>query len=464
MPTTIVTVSPAVDTTYLLANSNDDLMIGPNVVIAGSGGVLGAVVTAANANNTVTVAGTILTPDIGVQVGTDPAFCYSDTLNVTASGQIISQTDAVYAFCDTAIVQNSGLISGVQSGIVVRGTEVSLITITNAGRIEAMLSAAIMSSGSYGPAALEIINSGVISSPSNAAIYSVGETRLSNTGTLEGDVVTGAWVDTVTNRGTIIGDVTLAQAKEVLDNRGGTVDGVVDMGLDSDVLDNRGGTIFGTIFLGGGADKFLASAIAGDTVDGGDGLDEVDFRSGPAIQLALDGSFESGGGALGDVYVGVERVLGSGQGDDIRGDALANQLLGQAGADRLDGADGADMIRGGLGIDTLTGGLGNDNFRFLSLAEAGDVITDFSNVVGNNDNMKILASAFGGGLVAGALAATQFQSRADNLAQDADDRFIFRTTDRTLWFDADGNGAGAAVLVADLQAGAVMRATDILLF
>jgi Ca2+-binding RTX toxin-like protein len=377
-------------------------------------------------------------------VGTDPAFCYSDTLNVTASGQIISQTDAVYAFCDTAIVQNSGLISGVQSGIVVRGTEVSLITITNAGRIEAMLSAAIMSSGSYGPAALEIINSGVISSPSNAAIYSVGETRLSNTGTLEGDVVTGAWVDTVTNRGTIIGDVTLAQAK--------------------DVLDNRGGTIFGTIFLGGGADKFLASAIAGDTVDGGDGLDEVDFRSGPAIQLALDGSFESGGGALGDVYVGVERVLGSGQGDDIRGDALANQLLGQAGADRLDGADGADMIRGGLGIDTLTGGLGNDNFRFLSLAEAGDVITDFSNVVGNNDNMKILASAFGGGLVAGALAATQFQSRADNLAQDADDRFIFRTTDRTLWFDADGNGAGAAVLVADLQAGAVMRATDILLF
>jgi Ca2+-binding RTX toxin-like protein len=111
----------------------------------------------------------------------------------------------------------------------------------------------------------------------------------------------------------------------------------------------------------------------------------------------------------------------------------------------LDGAAGADLIRGGQGLDTLTGGLGNDIFRFQTLAECGDVITDFLNVAGDNDKFQIVASAFGGGLVAGALAATQFQSRADNVAQDADDRFIFRTTDRTLWFDADGNGAGAAI-------------------
>ena len=60
-------------------------------------------------------------------------------------------------------------------------------------------------------------------------------------------------------------------------------------------------------------------------------------------------------------------------------------------------------------------------------------------------------------------AAGQFRARADNHAQDADDRFIFRTTDRTLWFDADGSGAGAAIMVADLQAGAVVTAADILL-
>jgi Ca2+-binding RTX toxin-like protein len=127
----------------------------------------------------------------------------------------------------------------------------------------------------------------------------------------------------------------------------------------------------------------------------------------------------------------VERVLGSAGGDEVRGDAAANQLLGGGGGDALDGAAGADLIRGGQGTDTLTGGLGNDIFRFQTLAECGDVITDFLNLAGDNDKFQILASAFGGGLVAGALAATQFQSRADNVAQDADDRFIFRTTDRS---------------------------------
>jgi hypothetical protein len=49
------------------------------------------------------------------------------------------------------------------------------------------------------------------------------------------------------------------------------------------------------------------------------------------------------------------------------------------------------------------------------------------------------------------------------LAQDADDRFIFRTTDQTLWYDADGSGSGAALMIADLQAGATMTNLDILI-
>ena len=73
------------------------------------------------------------------------------------------------------------------------------------------------------------------------------------------------------------------------------------------------------------------------------------------------------------------------------------------------------------------------------------------------------ATGFGGGLVAGALAAGQFISRGDNLAQDADDRFIFRTTDQTLWFDIDGTGGVGPSLIADLQAGALLTAADILL-
>ena len=89
------------------------------------------------------------------------------------------------------------------------------------------------------------------------------------------------------------------------------------------------------------------------------------------------------------------------------------------------------------------------------------MIGDFLGVSGNNDRLVFWAPAFGGGLVPGALPAAQFQSRADNLAQDADDRFIFRTTDQTIWFDDDGNAGHAPVLIADLQAGATVTSADI---
>ena len=55
-------------------------------------------------------------------------------------------------------------------------------------------------------------------------------------------------------------------------------------------------------------------------------------------------------------------------------------------------------------------------------------------------------------------------ARADNRAQDADDRCIFRTTATTLWFNENGNVAGGLVMVANLQASAVVTAADIDLF
>jgi Ca2+-binding RTX toxin-like protein len=148
----------------------------------------------------------------------------------------------------------------------------------------------------------------------------------------------------------------------------------------------------------------------------------------------------------------------------LRGNAAVNSLFGAGGEDWLDGAGGNDFLRGGNGSDILTGGAGNDTFAFLAIYEISDTITDFSSAAaGNNDRFQISAASFGGGLVAGALAANQFRSRADNVAQDADDRFIFDTTDQTLWFDVDGNGSAAAVMVAQLQFDATITSLDIVL-
>jgi Ca2+-binding RTX toxin-like protein len=147
--------------------------------------------------------------------------------------------------------------------------------------------------------------------------------------------------------------------------------------------------------------------------------------------------------------------------DIISGGRRHDTLYGGAGTDALNGNAGSDTLVGGDGADTLTGELGADTFRYDDRSESGDTITDFSGVAGNNDNFEFSAAGFGGGLAAGALSAAQFQSTNNPLANSASVRFIFDKNDFDLYYDADGSGAGAAVLVASLQNGAVVTVDDI---
>jgi hypothetical protein len=81
------------------------------------------------------------------------------------------------------------------------------------------------------------------------------------------------------------------------------------------------------------------------------------------------------GGALGDTYIGVEKLIGTRFGDQITGSNKKNRLDGGEGSDVLNGAKGADVLIGGLGSDTLTGGKGNDVFVFN---KGKDTITDLN--------------------------------------------------------------------------------------
>ena len=271
---------------------------------------------------------------------------------------------------------------------------------------------------------------------------------LTNYGFISGTIASfnsfEAGVDIVINRGTMVGDVKL--------------------GAGDDRYDGRGGSIEGTVFGEDGNDRFIPGAVA-EIFDGGTGLDTLDFRYGGAVTVTLDGTDAGTGAALGDTYLNCEVIYGSLSGaDTLTGSDLADRLLGLGGNDRLAGGDGADLLIGGGGGDSIAGGTGSDAFQFNRAVEGGDLISDFSNVIGNNDGFRISAVGFGAGLVAGMLPAAQFIQRVDNLAQDANDHFIFRTTDATLWFDANGNAAGGLTLLADLQAGATVTAADILIF
>ena len=62
------------------------------------------------------------------------------------------------------------------------------------------------------------------------------------------------------------------------------------------------------------------------------------------------------------------------------------------------------------------------------------------------------------GLATGALAAGAFNTGAS--ASEADDRIVYNAATGALLFDADGNGAGAAVQFATIAAGLPMAASE----
>lgn len=252
-------------------------------------------------------------------------------------------------------------------------------------------------------------------------------------------------------------------------------------GVGPDRLAGGAGNDF---IYGGAGNDYLYGGTGADLLNGGTETDTASYAYAAAgVTAKLGASSENTGDAAGDSYVDVENLSGSAFDDYLLGNLNNNVIIGGSGNDRLSGwagndslyggvgndlfygIDGNDFIYGGQGTDTLQGGAGDDSFLFTTLLDCGDVISDFSNVTGNNDTIRITASAFGGGLVAGALSSAQFVLRsADHNALDSNDRFIFNATDKTLWFDADGNGAGGAIMVANLQnTAANLTSADILL-
>lgn len=133
------------------------------------------------------------------------------------------------------------------------------------------------------------------------------------------------------------------------------------------------GTSGADVQTAGDGDDVIVGSAGADTLDGGAGVDIVDYSGGGGLIIADLGK---GGGtyglAHGDRYADVEGVIGTGYGDSLIGDAIANRLDGGAGNDKLTGNGGADV---------LTGGAGSDSFLYKTLADSlvgsADVITDF---------------------------------------------------------------------------------------
>ena len=211
--------------------------------------------------------------------------------------------------------------------------------------------------------------------------------------------------------------------------------------------------------------------LGGSTVNGGAGIDTFRYLGGyPSgefkLTLPAAGGYTlvaTAGGASGTVtlksieklkFTNVTLSLTQSSGNDLlNGNASANSLAGAAGADTLYGQGGSDTLFGGLGNDTLIGGGGNDRFVFDTKTGSSNIdkLTDFKSgydkIVLDDDIFKALSgNAAGTPLASGSLKIVASGSAAG----DANDHLIYNTTTDKLYYDADGNGASAAVQIATI--------------
>jgi Ca2+-binding RTX toxin-like protein len=202
------------------------------------------------------------------------------------------------------------------------------------------------------------------------------------------------------------------------------------------------GKVAGSIFL----TNVMAHGIAaGGLVEGGQ-----------LVLLAKPGGDEVPGVTVVSTGTAVG-VTGTNYADYLVGDTRSNFISGRGGNDLIFGGDGNDNIYGGAGKDTISGGNGADRFVITNPAHGGDHITYFS----TSDFLVFDNAGFGFGTYSGTAPSHVFRSRADNHALDSNDRFIFRTTDDTLWFDRDGSGTSAPTLLVTLNNDYSLSANDL---
>jgi len=164
------------------------------------------------------------------------------------------------------------------------------------------------------------------------------------------------------------------------------------VGNDVDPLEGRGPRVepLGMNRIqGGDGDDIMDGRGGADVYEGGAGHDTVTYGGVPGIarfggrgapvSATIDGAANDGSAVdanranlTDSIGTDVERIVGTGGDDVIRGSSGDEELVGGAGNDFVDGGGGNDVLRGDEGDDAVAGGAGND----LVLGGAGNDTLD----------------------------------------------------------------------------------------
>lgn len=230
----------------------------------------------------------------------------------------------------------------------------------------------------------------------------------------------------------------------------------------------RGDSNANTLFGMQGDDFFIGSA-GGDTYDGGAGVDTLNYGATTNIQR-ISANLASGtatltfqgGGTSVDSLTSIENIQATSGNDNVVGNALDNTITDAGGNDTFDGGGGVNTISyanlSGFGVTiNLTAGEADDNGDSI----ANDVLLNFVNATGSNQNDIIIGNGLANILHGGAGSDTlRGEAGNDTLFGDTGDDIIYGGSGSNTINGGDGidtasyDGVGAGV-TANLATGVV---------
>ena len=319
-----------------------------------------------------------------------------------------------------------------------------------------------------------------------------------------------------------VDNATMRLGNDVYHGNGGN-DLIVGHGGADKLYGDAGNDIFTIGGFGSGvqgttskADDGNAEWVAGDLIVGGTGVDTLRITTGigaiagnntitlnngnfksmevvqvgatagrintedAALQLLNDHYYHRANGSVADLSNTLGNNGGSINNVVVDASGLTTNGLrfeGNANTQTFIGTTKADVFVGNGGNDTLTGGAGADKFVFGQVHEqvvtgaatalqsyvdtafnltGKDTITDFLHLT---DKIELHLDQYTN--LAG-FSAANLVSSATGAAVDANDYLLFNTTSKLLSYDADGNGAGAAVDIATLVGVNTFTTVDVL--
>jgi len=211
-----------------------------------------------------------------------------------------------------------------------------------------------------------------------------------------------------------------------INGTGGSTVNLITGNSGNNSLDGGGGA--DTLVGGLGDDSYIVDGLDTIIENADEGTDTV--RASASFDLGTVSNIEN------LTLLGTGAINGTGTEDAnlLTGNTGANQLWGLAGDDTLNAGNGNDTLTGGAGGDIISLGTGNDRVVYLSVLDAGDVISSFA-VSGSGADKIDLDALFDS--LNGGIANANRAGRVQLVATGSDVELRIDT--------AEGTGAGDGV-------------------